>query len=184
MNNISNKSVFIEYQQRYAFGNRLQEWDSIEAYKKSGYKGKVVARYRQPGSPFMRYDIPYNQFDEYIRQCETNGAKRELFWVNDSELDEKDLLLQGEYFDGPDGPQLYCSRDLSKMRIALVKSGYHLYGLNARRAINEVFNASSLADFRALIEKFPDHVIEFGAYNKNVGMIPGRNVIIWEVRNY
>ena len=31
---------------------------------------------------------------------------------------------------------------------------------------------------------FPDSIIEFSAYNTQVGNIPNRNTIFWEVRNY
>ena len=43
---------------------------------------------------------------------------------------------------------------------------------------------SSLADLEAIVELYPDHVIELGAYSCNVGVIPWRNAVIWEVRRY
>ena len=57
-------------------------------------------------------------------------------------------------------------------------------GIRAILKLRSVLFPSSLADLEALFEIYPDSVIEFSAYRFAVGAIPGRNAVIWEVRNY
>jgi hypothetical protein len=44
---------------------------------------------------------------------------------------------------------------------------------------------SSWADFEALLELYPSHVLEVSVYaGTTVGDVPGRNAVVWEVRRY
>jgi len=43
---------------------------------------------------------------------------------------------------------------------------------------------SSRDDLDDLLELYPDATIEFACFPNDVGVIPGRNTIFWEVRNY
>lgn len=39
-------------------------------------------------------------------------------------------------------------------------------------------------DVEILLELYPDATIELAAYPYTLGKIPGRNTVIWEVRDY
>jgi hypothetical protein len=56
--------------------------------------------------------------------------------------------------------------------------------LEAKITLRRYLDSSSYDDLMDLVETFPEHVIEFGAYETNLGNIPGRNTVIWEVRKY
>lgn len=180
---IRNKTEFLQLQKKFTFGNRLIEWHSIKELKDSGHTEPVSLRYRKAGYPFMRYDVPIAELDSLIDSFVKQGADRNLFWANETTNDD-DLLFQGEAMLTHEGLVLFCSDEQKKMRIALANSGYHVKGLKARMLVKNKFSPSSLSDFEALLNKYPNSVIEFSAYTKNLGCIPGRNVIFWEVRDY
>lgn len=43
---------------------------------------------------------------------------------------------------------------------------------------------SSQQDLDDLLDLYPDATIEFTCYDIDLGVIPNRNTIFWEVRNY
>lgn len=43
---------------------------------------------------------------------------------------------------------------------------------------------SSKDDIWQLLDLYPDAVVEFSCFPHDVGLIPNRNTIVWEVRNY
>lgn len=45
-------------------------------------------------------------------------------------------------------------------------------------------NPNSLDDLYILLDKYPEHVVELSATEQQFGTVPGRNAVIWEVRNY
>lgn len=50
--------------------------------------------------------------------------------------------------------------------------------------LNRWLTPDSLSDLRELLQLYPDHVVEFTALDSNLGTLPGRNAVIWEVRQY
>ncbi len=57
-------------------------------------------------------------------------------------------------------------------------------GLEARMLLRRHLNPSSHEDLWALIDLYPEHVYELSTLECCFGTIPGRNAIIWEVRQY
>lgn len=57
-------------------------------------------------------------------------------------------------------------------------------GLRAQMILKELLWPSSYDDLMDLIDLFPEHVIEFGAHTRAVGVLPHRNTVVWEVRAY
>lgn len=54
----------------------------------------------------------------------------------------------------------------------------------ARMVLRKHLNADSLADLESLLSLYPGHVVELSACEQRFGTVPGRNAIVWEVRNY
>lgn len=50
--------------------------------------------------------------------------------------------------------------------------------------LRDYMDASSRDDLEMLLELYPDAAVEFTCFSVNVGVIPGRNTLIWEIRNY
>lgn len=57
-------------------------------------------------------------------------------------------------------------------------------GVAARYVLRRHLNANSLDDLRILLDAYPGHVVEISAFETCFGTVPGRNGVVWEVRNY
>jgi hypothetical protein len=56
--------------------------------------------------------------------------------------------------------------------------------LETRLLIRRYMDPSSQDDLEQLMELYPDAAIEFSCYPCSVGVLPRRNTLIWEIRNY
>jgi hypothetical protein len=57
-------------------------------------------------------------------------------------------------------------------------------GTAARMILARHMNANSREDLDILLAEYPGHVVEFSACETCLGDTPGRNCVVWEVRNY
>lgn len=97
---------------------------------------------------------------------------------------DADITLQGEVcrtFRGWEGfmgytPGLPMRKAFPYMRAV---SGSEILVL-----FNRWMDPSSQDDLRDLLDLYPDAIVEFTCFTKDVGNIPGRNTIWWETRNY
>lgn len=100
--------------------------------------------------------------------------------------DDSNITLQGEVcrtYRGLQGYLGYCKG--FTMRAAMRE------GLLKHRSSSEVLvmlerwmDPSSIDDVRDLLDMYPDATIEFSCFDRDTGVIPNRNSIIWEVRSY
>ena len=99
-------------------------------------------------------------------------------------MPDEHLTIQGELMKTETGLYLLYSTKKVPMNQALAMKEEHAFGLKALIMLRQNLFPSSLSDIEALLETYPDSVIELSAYRIPVGDIHGRNTIIWEVRNY
>jgi len=50
--------------------------------------------------------------------------------------------------------------------------------------LDRFMDPSSRDDLEQLFDLYPDATVEFTCYQMDLGTIPRRNTIFWEVRNY
>ena len=93
------------------------------------------------------------------------------------------LLIQDEVMLSTEYISLFYSQEKTTMRKALQR-GQHTGGLRALCLLRQHLFPSSWEDIQELLERFPDSVIEFSAFEYAVGFLRNRNTVIWEVRNY
>lgn len=67
---------------------------------------------------------------------------------------------------------------------AIMRAPCRWTGLAARLVLERHLNPSSLADLNVLRDRYPGHVYEFSTLDRNYGTVPGRNAVVWEVRDY
>jgi hypothetical protein len=180
---IGTKHQFLELQKRFAFGNHLREWHSLEELQADRYRGLVTVRYKAPGG-FAVYGISARYAHRVIQvRRGIRGFDPSLIWFNEGAPDHL-LTFQGEVMRNHQGLVVFGSdKPGLKMREAL-KVAVTYTGLTASMKLKRYFNPSSLSDLEAIFDRYPDSVVEFSAYSCNLGCIPGRNVVIWEVRDY
>lgn len=169
------------------FGNKLRAWPSVDAWRASGFTGRVVLRALLPvgGGP-CRYNLEPDEVERTVGYWLADGMHRDAIMVNEAAPDQA-AILQGEYLNGIVGAYWNClhySRVAAHMRIALGAEMLFANGMMSDLLLREAMTPSSYEDWRLLLERYPGHVLEVSIYNRCVGDIPGRNALVWEVRRY
>ncbi len=180
---IKDKREAIDLFQSGAFGNSIQTWYNREEF--GNWQGPVVLRYRAPagGGPCL-YDVPLNELDATINRLVKEGWQQQLMYFHPRlEIDHL-LVVQGELMLSTEHYTFFYSRVKKPMRKALAEGGKHTYGLRALLMLREAMTDSSFSDLEELLGMYPDSVFEISVWSHCLGTIPGRNAIVWEVRNY
>jgi hypothetical protein len=162
------------------YGNQPKYWSSLEElYKDNRYCDLITLRTLLGGGGPCLYDLPVNQVETAAKSL--NVPSKDIYY-NESAPDNR-VVLQGEYYNRHDCLFAY-STVKEKMRSALKKECINLYGLASKEVLRSYMTPSSYEDFQALLDLYPDHVVELSIYSVCLGNIRGRNTIVWEVRRY
>jgi hypothetical protein len=155
--------------------------------QRSGRGGVVVIVGLWPcegwGGPCV-YDVVPGEVLAVLDRFSRRGVSAESIMVN--EMAPPCEVLQGEYLNDPGlcwGYFLY-SRERARMRDALRIASSVSQGLRSDLMLREAMTPSSYEDWRALLDQYPDHVLEVSIFDRCLGDIPGRNALVWEVRRY
>ena len=175
-------------QQAYAlyeaglFGNKLRTWPSLDAYLKDPSPGLVCLRYAgaQAGG-FTGYYLTPVDVEATLADWKNRGCDFSRVKINEAAPDHR-LTIQGEFCeDEATGYSLFYSTEKLPMRKAM-QVGRSLRGPSAKLILRQYLSPSSYEDMMVLLDQYPGHVIEFSSYEVNLGTIPGRNTLVWEVR--
>lgn len=183
MAEIRTKAEFLEKAANGLMGNQMPSWPSVGAALADGHTGEVMIRYREPDSPWMRPNIPVRHAVAHIDAMVERGADRSKFyltWMSPF----VGRLLNAEVWRSPLGLYVHYSRSQTHLREALDKDGHHARGLKAMMVLRSTCDANSMTDIEALLDLYPDACLEITVFDRQIGTIPGRNTVIWEVRNY
>lgn len=158
------------------FGNRPRTWNGVEQLKRSGFQGEVTIRTAQHAGGRTIY-----------RSSVENAVLMATILVNptfNESMPDDVLVLQGEVARGETGLVLACNATpglkMNEARLAFT----HHYGLQATLLLRRCLWPGDYADLTALLDRFPEHVVEFAAYDRAVGVVPHRNTVFFEVRAY
>ena len=171
--------------------NMLRIWKSYKDLMNDPYRGEITIRHIVSGSPYCKYNIFQGYILDHIGDLIAAGHANDIdltmkdFYFNESAPDI-DLTIQGEYvFDRIEESVLFYSTDQGKMRDCLARSGKTLMGYGPiRKILRTYMNDESFSEWVRLKHEYPAAVIEFSCYSRELGSLPGRNTIFWEVRNY
>src|SRR5690606_38792375 len=95
-----------------------------------------------------------------------------------------DVVIQGEIRRSDRYVDLYYSTEPLHMRPALAKSPRYAFGLAALSLLRSAMDPASSDDLDLLLERYDDAAIELTVLRRCFGIVPHRNTIFWEVRNY
>ncbi len=183
---ILNKSEYYHLYQQGFLGNKPLSWNSYADVLKSHWRGEVCIRNRRSSSQTI-YNIPFNELERVVKDLCRDGQNLRDLTFNQSLPDDK-LLIQGEVIYSPIGRQIGLNLNYSDakkpMKISLRERELFASGLDALLLLKKNLNSASFEDLQELFSIFPNSAIEFSAYSINIGNLPGRNTLIWEVRNY
>jgi hypothetical protein len=107
-------------------------------------------------------------------------------YIIDEAAPDIDVILQGEICRTTRGWEgLLGIRTGHRMRESIALGLLvPRQGIIVRALLREFLDASSLDDVDELLELYPDATIELASYPYDLGRIPNRNTLIWEVRDY
>lgn len=174
-----------------ALGNTLPVWYSVESWEAdpgtAAYRLWGIRSVSKAGDPRMRLNVPAGEVADLYREWYPSGGG------SISPMIDRYAVLRAEVFENDFGhpfglslfyvpPGLACPAD--PWRGSFRKSGRHAHGAAAVAIMKAYLWPSDYEDVRALLERYPGHVVEFSACDRAVGVIPHRNTIIWEVRKY
>ena len=183
---IENKAeCYLLYQNGF-FGNQPKTWNSYEEIIKSGYKGNVTIRTKEriAGVATTKYNVRPEDIEKEIDYITQQGLRIDKITFNES-MPDNVLLIQGELTRTEEGLYFNYSTEKTQMNTALRGENSKIAtGLTAKMLLKTNLTPESYEDLEKLLDTFPNDIIEISAWDKNIGNIPGRNAIVWEVRNY
>jgi hypothetical protein len=176
-----NKVDFYDRYFKGEFGNRPQSWPDWDSLRTSSYTGNVTVRNLDTAGACF-YGVPVADLRRGVwpagccpAQCRFNES-----------MPDDDLLIQGNVFIAVGGLALEYSTAAGIPHRKAVSQPYMRFaqGLLAVSLLRSHCSPSSYDDIMDLLDLYPEAVIEFSTYQYNVGCLPHRNTVIWEVRNY
>lgn len=125
-------------------------------------------------------------FSQIVRSTAAQWTREGRIYVLDSAVPNTQVTLLGEVTRTYRGLEGFLGvRTGLTMRESIAKGLLvHRSPMETKALIDYFMDPSSRDDLEELLEMFPDAAIEFACFPINVGVIPRRNTIFWEVRNY
>jgi len=178
------------------YGNRPHTWRTYKEIVRSGWIGEEISirdffgtERSNPQKHLPLFHVPFSSLEETINDLLRRGVNKERMTFNESTPDHH-LLLQGEIATIGGVYHLTYSRAKKPMAEALLTGPQSLVGGKVRLLLMQALDPASFLDIETCLHEFSTEptkdsaVVEFSTYETNVGVIPGRNTLIWEVRNY
>lgn len=175
---ISSKRKFLELYLNDSLGNKFRTWRSLEDFLTSDCQLVGVRSYER-GGPFKM--VSRAEIERIVKEWPGE------YYLNEGDYNaQSNATIQGELLVNENGYNLYIGpANVYKMREMFTHNlAKQYYGLRARLTMKHYMNDNSLDEVDLLLERYPNHVIEFTCYSITLGNLPRRNTIIWEVRNY
>lgn len=198
--NIPNKTRMYQLLLSGQLGNALPQWMSFTEwdndpetlqYSHFGIRS-LLAQDKRCFMDVATHDVP-----DLIKNHFPDGR------CNLSPMVDKWATLRAEVWDSPTGLRIFgaisdntldgqadwqrqCGRcpNSVKWRDMMRYYASEFKDMSARCMLQHFMNPHSYNDFEHLLDRFPGHVVEFTTLGCDRGKVPGRNTIIWEVRNY
>jgi len=179
------KSWFFEDWKKGVLGNRTSLWDNpLEAYQ-AAKERNIEIGFREVGKAgggaWCR--VPSCDVLDIASEWTKCGRK----FLMDDGVPNHHSTLQGEVCRTFEGLQSYLAVGfpIPPMRISM-KLGLHKHRgyLETKELLDRYMDPSSRDDLEMLLELYPDATVEFTCFDIDVGNIPSRNTMMWEVRDY
>lgn len=182
------KSHFYELMRAGCLGNTLRNWNTVEEALASSCELFGIREMGVWGGGGGHGIRSRAELQPYTRGLESRGIR----YIVDEAAPDSDAQLQGEVCRSVISPGATCGwvgmvgvRTGRRMRDSMAEGLLRpRSGLTLRLLLDYFLDPSSRDDFEAIWDLYPNAVIEFTSYPYCLGKIPGRNTIIWEVRDY
>lgn len=203
MAKIRSKAQFFELWEAGVLGNRTRlwrdpsvafDWGEQESRRRMGFtvradgygmqRAEVEIGFRQIGKTGggKWEKVPWQRVFETAQQWQREGRK----FIMDDGAPDWCRRLQGEICRTYRGLEGYLDT-VSQLPMRPAMAAGHMRHCTASVVIallDRFMDPNSRDDLEALLELYPDATIEFSTFGIDVGVIPNRNTIFWEVRDY
>jgi hypothetical protein len=192
---IDTKTKMYDLYNRGLFGNRIRSWASVDDFIADPNKpGTVALRYKgiNVAGPCISY-VTIEDLAEFVDYLVNSGWERDRITVCENPPN-KFRTLQGQLRRSDAHYDLTYSFIKAPMREAFEIDQRYAQGLTALALLKHYLDPSSYDDIMEMLDTYDggvvEHkkrdfcVIEFTAFSKDIGVVPSRNTIFWEVRNY
>lgn len=179
---ITSKAEFYRLWHSGVLGNRPHVWRDVESAARSGHTRFGIREIGKSGGGFFRIVHSVEALRNTCNWLRSGGTQYSI----DGGVQNETVLLQGEICRTTRGLEgMMAVRSGTDIRAAFREGKFKpVQNLTALTLIREFMDPSSQDDVWDLLELYPDATIEFACFPSNVGVLPHRNTIIWEVRNY
>lgn len=213
MSQIRSKRQFYTLWRAGVLGNRTLLWDSVSealdwlprldkfGFREIGKTGggawelspraaaeATAERWKAAGRTFViDGSVPNDKAVLQGEVCRTELGLQSFLCVREELARDIRIALRSCYalLSNPEGWREPLGPGLPPMRKSM---GYqyhrHRGYLQTKLLLDAYLDASSRDDLEILLEQYPDAAIEFTTFSINVGVLPHRNTIFWETRNY
>ena len=173
---------------RGEFGNRTRAWmspDELECELASGnplIDGTVAVRSLTASSAKCAYDIEPQQVRKIVKDF---GLSPGEYYLNEC-MPPNIVTLNAEVCEcSATMPGLYLRHSELPVHMRTgMKFDKHAVGITALSLLKKHLDASSYDDLFTMLEIYSGVTIELSCLRKNIGSVPHRNTIFWEVRGY
>jgi hypothetical protein len=167
-----------------AFGNTIRAWTYDEWLRESNKPSHAGFRYcsHKLHGPCLT-GLYIGQLEIALESYEKAGwPKRDA--IIGEELPNHRRIFQGEVCISERGYDLTYTTQALPMRPAMAQEQLYADGISALVLMRRFIDPQSLSEIVDLSAEHDNAVVEFTTCSIDVGMIPHRNTVIWEVRNY
>jgi hypothetical protein len=175
---VLNKRDFVKRYKKGEFGNAAPTWSSVTEFKKHyavewpAKKQLFHLRSKEPGGATY-YNLTFKQL---LRKTNV-----ENYYVSAMAPTEK-TILQGEIRQSTKHLELRYTTVKKPMRDAFKVEDKTIFGLQVNYVVSSCLDANSQDWLYVLLDRYPNHIIEFSTYSTQWGTVPGYNTVFWEVR--
>jgi len=182
------KADFVGRYAKGEFGNHVPTWNNPNEYLDTisdGFthllKHPLHIRNRIAGGPTWYNVKPVYlpiMWDVACTYCGHDNLYLSLMAPEDKKV------FQGEVMRGYWGLDLYYNRQPLPMREGFEVERLSASGIIALSLLQWYLCPNSYEWLQTLLDRYPNHVVEFSTYSINFGTLPNFNTIVWEVRSY
>lgn len=181
---IRDKTTMYELLASGRLGNHTPQWFSVAEWERDPARPDVplwgVRSALAGGCPKSRLDVPTAEVGPLFREWFGGSGG------NISPMVDHMMTARFQVWDGFRGLYVWAvvGHTGLKWRPAFASVSTHHEGTAARQLLRRHLNENSYHDVEELFEKYPGHVVEMTALDRCFGLVPGRNAVVWEVRDY
>lgn len=181
---IENKIEMYKLYSRGLFGNRLRTWQTPQECIEDNPGCLLGMRYAGTTTNWpVKIDFRVRDLPALVTTVVSQGFDYNMLRVSERS-DDTLCLVNGEIYRSDRHFDLHYSTEKTWMRPALKTSPLYAKGYKAKAVMEHFLDPTSWDDIQDLMDIYPNHVVEFTAFSRNVGICPHRNTVVWEVRKH